>query len=206
MKFKFKKYSIQNNNLKFKKIVPFYLKKISLVVLKSKLVYFVLIVLALVFYRSDVKRRIVNNHIVPIAYNHISPDDSRKESKPCNIPLNTVEYDVLSVDTGEMDANTYLSSKENSCKKTTNLLNIDNMSKACGNTDGIAYTIEEFNLLDIKELKKFYGVGEATAKAIIDLRESRGGFKSFEELLDVKGIGPVKWKKIMGGEYEKETD
>ena len=40
------------------------------------------------------------------------------------------------------------------------------------------------------------GIGEITAKKILELRERRGGFKTLKELLDVKGIGEVKFNKI----------
>ena len=40
------------------------------------------------------------------------------------------------------------------------------------------------------------GIGEKTAQKIIKLRDERGGFKDPEELMDVKGIGEVKFNKI----------
>ncbi len=39
------------------------------------------------------------------------------------------------------------------------------------------------------ELQLLPGVGEARASALIALRKQRGGFKSIDELKDVKGIG-----------------
>ncbi len=72
--------------------------------------------------------------------------------------------------------------------------------RAFGNTSGKGYTIDEFNQLTEDELTDFKGVGEVTAAAIVELRTLRGGFESFDELLDVKGIGPAKLKKILGGE------
>ncbi|MBT8386955.1 MAG: helix-hairpin-helix domain-containing protein [Ignavibacteria bacterium] len=40
------------------------------------------------------------------------------------------------------------------------------------------------------------GIGEKTAKKIILLRDEKGGFKNLEELMDVRGIGEVKFNKI----------
>ena len=40
------------------------------------------------------------------------------------------------------------------------------------------------------ELMALPGIGEARARAILEMREARGGFESIEELEDVKGIGP----------------
>ena len=40
------------------------------------------------------------------------------------------------------------------------------------------------------------GIGEKTAEKIIELREERGKFDRLEEIMDVKGIGEVKFNKI----------
>ncbi len=40
-----------------------------------------------------------------------------------------------------------------------------------------------------QQLQMLPGVGEARANALIALRKQRGGFKSLDELKDVKGIG-----------------
>jgi competence protein ComEA len=45
------------------------------------------------------------------------------------------------------------------------------------------------NTASTEELQLLPGVGAARAEAVIALRKQRGGFKSVEELKDVKGIG-----------------
>jgi competence protein ComEA len=52
------------------------------------------------------------------------------------------------------------------------------------------------NTADEAELDKLPGVGPATAKAIIEYRSRVGQFKSVDELLNVKGIGPKKLEQI----------
>jgi competence protein ComEA len=52
------------------------------------------------------------------------------------------------------------------------------------------------NTAGISELIKLPGIGEKTAEKIIQLRNTRGKFKSIEELMDVSGIGEVKLNKI----------
>ena len=52
------------------------------------------------------------------------------------------------------------------------------------------------NTAGISELIKLPGIGEKTAKKIIELRNQRGKFKRLEELMDVRGIGEVKFNNI----------
>lgn len=52
------------------------------------------------------------------------------------------------------------------------------------------------NRAGIEELERLPGIGEITARKIIALRNKRGQFGRLEELLDVKGIGEVKFNKI----------
>lgn len=48
----------------------------------------------------------------------------------------------------------------------------------------------DLNKADIKTLAKaFKGIGQKRAEAIIKYRESNGGFKSVEELSQVRGLG-----------------
>ena len=52
------------------------------------------------------------------------------------------------------------------------------------------------NTAGISELIKLPGIGEKTAEKIIELRNQRGKFKRLEELMDVRGIGEVKFNNI----------
>jgi competence ComEA-like helix-hairpin-helix protein len=52
------------------------------------------------------------------------------------------------------------------------------------------------NQADKNLLIRLPGIGEKTAEKIINLRNERGGYKTIEELLDVKGIGKSKLSKI----------
>jgi len=52
------------------------------------------------------------------------------------------------------------------------------------------------NTAGINEFVKLPGIGEKTAEKIIQLRSERGKFKRLEELMDVRGIGEVKFNKI----------
>lgn len=52
------------------------------------------------------------------------------------------------------------------------------------------------NNADIKTLENLPGIGESTARKIIDYREKNGKYNSIEELQKVNGIGKNKYEKI----------
>jgi competence protein ComEA len=52
------------------------------------------------------------------------------------------------------------------------------------------------NTATIDELTKLPGIGTKTAEKIIERRASMDGFKKLEDLLEVKGIGEVKFNNI----------
>lgn len=46
------------------------------------------------------------------------------------------------------------------------------------------------------ELEALPGIGARKAEAILEARKARGGFKSVDELVDVRGIGPAQLEKL----------
>jgi competence protein ComEA len=52
------------------------------------------------------------------------------------------------------------------------------------------------NTASAEELAMLPGVGQARARAIVELRQQRGGFKRVEDLLEVKGIGEAGLAKL----------
>ena len=49
----------------------------------------------------------------------------------------------------------------------------------------------DVNTADVTDLVRLPGIGPVRASAIVSLRELRGGYSTLEELLEIKGIGPV---------------
>lgn len=59
------------------------------------------------------------------------------------------------------------------------------------------YDVDWFNQLTEEELTQFKGIGPVLAKAIKAYIKQTGGIRDFEELLNVKGIGPKKLEDIL---------
>jgi competence protein ComEA len=56
--------------------------------------------------------------------------------------------------------------------------------------------VVNINVASIEELTVLPGIGESRARAIIALRDERGGFESVDELVEVKGIGESMLAKL----------
>ncbi|HRF59355.1 MAG TPA: ComEA family DNA-binding protein [Fimbriimonadaceae bacterium] len=70
-------------------------------------------------------------------------------------------------------------------------------SKASGGTsEALAPASISINTADSTQLDLLPGVGPATAAKIIEYRSAHGGFRSIDELEQVKGIGPKKLAKM----------
>lgn len=54
-----------------------------------------------------------------------------------------------------------------------------------------AFTVN-LNTATAEDLQQLKGIGEVLAGRIIEYRETYGGFRSVEELLDVKGVGQTR--------------
>ncbi|MCQ2979172.1 MAG: helix-hairpin-helix domain-containing protein [Clostridia bacterium] len=64
------------------------------------------------------------------------------------------------------------------------------------NDNNKTYQIINLNKASISELTLLPGIGEATAKKIIEYRDKNGDFKTINDLTKVSGIGDAKFNKI----------
>jgi competence protein ComEA len=67
---------------------------------------------------------------------------------------------------------------------------------AGGATSSPATQPIDLNSASIAQLDTLPGIGPATAQAIIDYRSQHGRFRSVDELLNVRGIGPAKLDEL----------
>ncbi len=74
--------------------------------------------------------------------------------------------------------------------------NIDNTPSNDNNQDNNTSLIVNINNASVEELMKLSGIGETRANDIISYREKNNGFKSIDELKNVKGIGEATFAKI----------
>jgi len=84
--------------------------------------------------------------------------------------------------------------------------NVEIKRKVLELTDTSIYTKKDISTLKEKSINinsagledfmKLPGIGKKTAEKIIELRRERGKFDKLEEIMDVKGIGEVKFNKI----------
>lgn len=65
-----------------------------------------------------------------------------------------------------------------------------------GAGEAAASAVVNINEASESELEALPGVGPATAKAIVDYRTQNGRFRSVDDLLNVRGIGPAKLEQI----------
>ena len=56
--------------------------------------------------------------------------------------------------------------------------------------------VVNLNTADMEQLQLLPGVGEKRAAAIVEIRKSKGGFKTVEELTEVKGVGEALIKRL----------
>lgn len=73
---------------------------------------------------------------------------------------------------------------------------VDKSSRSNGEKKELLEKSININTADIELFIKLPGIGIKTAEKIVELRNLKGGFRMIEELLEVKGIGEVKFEGI----------
>lgn len=78
--------------------------------------------------------------------------------------------------------------------------NVSLFDEAVTNLDGVIIDTGKVSLNSAtkEELMTLPGIGESKANLIIEYRENNNGFKTIEEIMNVKGIGKSMYEKIKG--------
>jgi comEA protein len=76
------------------------------------------------------------------------------------------------------------------------LWTIASLSGARAEADPPVGIVVNLNTASLEELQYLPGVGETRARAILAARQARGGFKSVDDLMEVKGIGPASLERL----------
>lgn len=97
--------------------------------------------------------------------------------------------DVAKQATTATDAAKQATEAADTAKQATSATGV--VKKATGQTTKI-----NINTADNAQLESLPGIGPQTAKSITEYRQAHGGFKSVEELKQVKGIGDKKYDAI----------
>ena len=57
-------------------------------------------------------------------------------------------------------------------------------------------SVVNVNTATIEQLQKLPGLGEKRARAIVEMRKEKGGFRSVDELTAVRGVGEALLEKL----------
>ncbi|WP_239617457.1 ComEA family DNA-binding protein [Cohnella mopanensis] len=68
--------------------------------------------------------------------------------------------------------------------------------KPTSSTSAVSSNLIDLNRATQKQLESLPGIGPSKAKAIIAYRDQHNGFRSVDQLMEVKGIGPKVYGKI----------
>lgn len=91
-------------------------------------------------------------------------------------PLKEKEITTVSIDTVTVDSSRKAAAEKNDQQADNGLIDI--------------------NKADQQTLESLPGIGPTYAKRIINYREKKGGFKSFKELIKIKGIGKKRLENL----------
>ena len=79
-------------------------------------------------------------------------------------------------------------------KQPNNNYYLSRPTQQSGSRQAAAKTVQgdkiSLNQANVQQLQSLNGVGEKKALAIVEYREKNGGFKTVEEITNIKGIGP----------------
>ena len=133
--------------------------------------------------------------ILGFVYVEFIKDGSSEEYKYIDYSKEDSLFSIYSKINPEYDPDDSLLTSDLEIKKRVLELS-DTIAYVKKDVSSLAEKSININTAGINELVQLPGIGEKTAEKIIQLRKERGKFRRVDELMDVKGIGEVKFSKI----------
>lgn len=109
--------------------------------------------------------------------------------------IEIVKAETSSAETVEAEDDVWIVEETSSEAEQTEMTETEKVIETASHEDVRAERKININTASESELVGLNGVGEVTAKAIIEYRENKK-FESIEEIMEVKGIGAKKFEKI----------
>ncbi len=72
----------------------------------------------------------------------------------------------------------------------------ESVQEAAPRSEAVSQTRLNINTAQLSELEALPGIGSVLAERIVRFREENGAFISVEQLMDVEGIGEVKYQNV----------
>jgi len=133
--------------------------------------------------------------ILGLVYVEFIKDGSGEEYKYIDYSKEDSLFSIYSKINPEYDPDDSLLTSDLEIKKRVLELS-DTIAYVKKDVSSLAEKSININTAGINELVQLPGIGVKTAEKIIQLRNERGKFRRVDELMDVKGIGEVKFNKI----------
>lgn len=163
------------------------LKYISFTKNETRIILFVITVLATGFSIKYYKQVLNGNSDIPYDFSKSDSEFTEKSNNRNKIKISAGDYDTSG--TNEKDLIRNLEAYEDSISKYNNPVKQNNFS-------GLTQDNLNINTATKSELVELPGVGEAIAERILKYRNEKKGFKNKEDLMKVQGIGKKKFEKI----------
>lgn len=164
--------------MSFKNFLNIISKRLGFTKIEINVLFFVSIIFIFGLFIKYTKVKIYSNSVKKFDYNY--QDSLFKAVKIAGDKKEVNEKNFEIIVDSKQELSDFSANKKVSKKNSTSLPNLR----------------ININSANVANLTKLPGIGLKTAENIVELRKLRNGFKSIDELKDIKGIGVSKFNKI----------